>query len=132
MQGDKRKNAKGSYVPVQIQKRRMRNCRKRRRIRGTDREKISTNEKGADTKKQRLEDKNDRPKSRPQRKEEQIVREKAAQNENRTKKGDGGGARKKKQTNEKKCKRKNYHTKSSKYTVIQYQIGKEKQELQEG
>ncbi len=40
--------------------------RRQETYRGTDREKISTNEEDADTKKQRLEDENDRQKCRLQ------------------------------------------------------------------
>jgi hypothetical protein len=68
-------------------------------FRGTDREKITTNEEEADKKMQRrLEEENDRQKSCLQRIEEETVREKAEagmKDEYRGKKGDEGGARKK-------------------------------------
>jgi hypothetical protein len=85
MQVDKSKNAKESYLPVQIREEENEELQEKDTYRGTDREKITTNEEDADKKKhRRLEDENDRQKCRLiQRKEEETF----------MRKGGGGNAR---------------------------------------
>jgi hypothetical protein len=70
--------------------------RRQETYRGTDREKISTNEEDADTKKQRLEDENDRQKCRLQWKEEENVREKTGKMKIGERKGTTGVQKRKK------------------------------------